>query len=194
MLECAGPSTRPGRWAVAPWPLRVRAGSIIRSLRASGALLLVLLVIAGGCGPQPDGTLPDPAAAAQLYGDHVDAEVRGNLLELRIPIAEELFRGGPIWARSGPYFYLFSPPTRDLFADFGGLAAIRVVTLTPGGEEVARAELRRDALTEPRWREALYRSAIAQRDGTERPRALEELTNFGEDHTEFHYNPEYVGR
>lgn len=162
--------------------------------RAARRVVLALLVLAACGGDGEGGTLPPPGDAAERYGDEVEAELRGNLLELRVPIAEEMFRGGPIWARSGPYFYLFSPPTRDLFSEFPGLAAIRVVTLTAGGDEVARAELLRDALSEPRWREALYRSAVAQRDGTDRPRALEELTFFGEDHAEFRYNPEFAGR
>jgi hypothetical protein len=138
--------------------------------------------------------LPPADSAAAAYGEAVEGRVSGNLLEVRVAMADEMLRGGRIWARSGPYFYLFSPPTRDLFEAYPDLAAIRVVTLTPRGAEVARAELLRGTLTEPRWREALFRSAVAQRDGTERPRALEELTFFGEDHTEFEYNPEYAGQ
>jgi predicted small lipoprotein YifL len=158
---------------------------------AAAAMLLLLLA---GCGLGADRPLqmPDAADAAERYGAGAEAEVRGNLLEVRLAMSQELLRGGGLWVRSGPYFYLFSPPTRDLFAEYPDLAAIRVVMHTPGGEEVARAELRRDALTEPRWREALFRSAVAQRDGTERPRTLEDLTFFGEDHTDFRYSPEYV--
>jgi hypothetical protein len=159
------------------------------------ALVAALLLGASACDPRGAGAnLPDPDAVAERYGGAAEVEVRGNLLQVQVPVAPESLRGGAIWARSGPYFYLFSPPTRDLFVEYPDLAAIRVVTVAPGGEEVARAELRRDALTEVRWREALYRSAVAQRDGTERPRALEELRYFGEDHTEFRYNPEFAGR
>lgn len=164
--------------------------------RGSAAVALLLLAFGlSGCdrdGRPPE--MPDPAAAAERYGASAEAEVRGNLLELRIVMADEMLRGGGIWARSGPFFYLFSPPTRDLFVEYPDLAAIRVVTVTQAGDEVARAELLRGTLSEPRWREALYRSAVAQRDGTERPRTLEELTFFGEDHTSFEYNPEFAGR
>jgi len=167
----------------------------VNRLVSTAAVLLALTPGIAGCG---DGNrafhLPPADSAAAAYSGTAEAETSGNLLEVRIEMAEDMVRGGRIWARSGPYFYLFSPPTRDLFRAYPDLAAVRVVTLTARGEEIARAELRRDALSDPRWTEALGRSAIAQRDGTERPRALEELTFFGEDHTEFRYNPEFAGQ
>jgi hypothetical protein len=176
----------------------------VRSLRSRGGgrlapgaavLLLLLALLAGGCGgAERSERLPEPEAAAERYSADARGELRGNLLQIELTVDPQTLRGGPIWARSGPYFYLFSPPTQELFAEFADLAAIRVVTAIPDGTEVARAELRRDALNEVRWREALFRSAVAQRDGTERPRALEELRYFGEDHTEFRYNPEFAGR
>jgi hypothetical protein len=181
------PSQRPRRCGVS------RSGATFRLLRSLGFLLVLLMLGACGAGEGTGTRLPGADEAAERFGGASEAEVRGNLLELRVPVAEAALRGGPIWARSGPYFYLFSPPTRDLFTEFPDLVAIRVVTVAPAGDEVARAELRRDALNEVRWREALYRSAIAQRDGTERPRALEELRYFGEDHTQFRYNPEFAG-
>jgi hypothetical protein len=163
------------------------------SLVTRSWVVLFLLIAACGPGRETPLRLPDPEEAAARYGGETDAEIRGNLLEVRVTMAEALLRGGRIWARSGPYFFLFSPPTQDLFAEYPDLVAIRMVTLAPTGEEIARAELRRDQLSPVRWREALFRSAIAQRDGTERPRTLEELANFGEDNTEYSYNPEYVG-
>jgi predicted small lipoprotein YifL len=167
----------------------------VRRAFAAAVAIAVALVGIAACGDgDRDFRLPPADSAAAAYGEAVEAEASGNLLEVRIEMAEDMVRGGRIWARSGPYFYLFSPPTRDLFRAYPDLAAVRVVTLTPRGEEIARAELRRDALSDPRWTEALGRSAIAQRDGTERPRALEELTFFGEDHTEYRYNPEFAGQ
>jgi hypothetical protein len=168
---------------------------VMRGIWLAWGLVVLAVLLATGCDPRSprELQLPTAAEAAERYGTG-EAEVRGNLLELRVAMAEALLRGGSIWMRSGPYFYLFSPPTRDLFAEYPDLAAIRVVTLTPRGEEVARAELHRETLSEVRWREALYRSAVAQRDGTEQPRTLEALTFFGEDHTEFDYNPEFVRR
>jgi hypothetical protein len=190
-------SPRTHRNRACPHPARtVACGALGTSVARVPLVLTLLLGLLVGCGlgGERELLLPDEAEVAERYGGGAEAEVRGNLLEVRIAMAEQHLRGGGIWARSGPYFYLFSPPTRDLFAEYPDLAAVRVVTRTPRGQEVARAELRRDALTEVRWREALYRSAIAQRDGTERPVTLQDLTFFGEDHTDFHYNPEFVGR
>ena len=72
------------------------------------------------------------------------------------------------------------------------MAAVRVVTHLPNGDEVARAMLRRDALSGVRWQRTLNILGHALRDGQENPRKLEELTEWGEEHTEFHYNPEFV--
>lgn len=160
-------------------------------------LMLALLTALTGCrlGDQRDPQLPDPAEAAARYGSGAEAEIRGNVLEVRVEMPQAVVRqGGVIWARSGPYFYLFSPPTRELFTEYPDLAAVRVVTSTSEGEEIARATLLRDALSEIRWRQGLALSARAQQQGTERPRMLEELTYFGEEWTEFQYNPEYVDR
>lgn len=134
--------------------------------------------------------LPTSDAAAARYGEEVDAEIRGNLLELRIEMSDELLRGGEIWARGGPYFYLFSSATRDLFVEHPDLAAVRAITLDPEGNEVARATLLRDRLSEFAWREALALGALAQQQGTERPRRIEQLIDFGEEVTEHSYNAE----
>jgi hypothetical protein len=157
-------------------------------------VVLALSLLLTACPADRPPEMPQAEEAAERYGPGIVADVRGNLLEVQVPMTADHLRGGAIWARSGPYFYLFSPATRDLFAEYRDLAAIRMITRTPEGEEIARAELHRDALTEVRWREALYRSAVAQRDGTERPSTLEALTFFGEDITEFQYNPEFAGR
>jgi predicted small lipoprotein YifL len=163
---------------------------------ARGLLLAVaLLLLAAACGRDGAWELPDPGDVAPRYGTDARAELRGNLLEVQVPMEEAVVRrGGTIWARGGPYFYLFSPPTRDLLVEYPDLVAVRVVTTTIEGTEIARAMLRRDAFTEGRWQEALGRSALAQRDGTARPRAIEEMVVWGERYTEFDYNPEFVGR
>lgn len=156
----------------------------------------------GGCDQIRDyfGTdSPEPPAAEAIepyYATHrgVDrVRMSGNVVELHVsqPFAQ-LDRGGSLWARVGPYIYLMTPSTRSVFEDFGGVAAVRVVTYLPDGSEVARAMLRRDALTAVRWRRTLNLLGHALREGQESPRRLEELTEWGEEHTEFRYNPDYV--
>ncbi len=163
--------------------------------RSICVVLLLPLLAACGLGGDRDLQLPTPEEAASRYGAGVAVELRGNLLEVRAPMTpEQLERGGTLWARSGPYFYLFSTATRDLFVEYPDLAAVRVITETEGGEEVARAELLRDAIAEPRWREALGLAALAQQEGTRRPRRLEEMIYFGEDYTQYEYNPEFAGQ
>jgi hypothetical protein len=91
----------------------------------------------------------------------------------------------------GPYVLLFSEETEGLFEDFSGLAGVRTITVTQGGTEVARALLTRDALNGITWGRARHIAGLARRDGTKRPTLLEDLVRWGEEHTEFEYNPSY---
>lgn len=146
-----------------------------------------------------DRGAPAPPTAedvAPLYDAHAgirSVEMNGNVVELRVgqPF-RQIERGGSLWARVGPYVYLFTPATREVFEIFPGVAAVRVITLLPDGDEVARATLTRGRLSEVRWRRSLNILGVALRDGRESPRRLEQLTEWGEEHTDFRYNPEYV--
>ncbi len=146
----------------------------------------------GGEQPEP----PSAAAVEPYYGEHrgVDSvRVVGNVVELHVKQPyRDLDRGGSLWARVGPFVYLMTPSTRSVFEDFPGVAAVRVVTHLPSGQEVARAMLRRDAMSDVLWRRTLNILGHALRDGRENPRRLEELTEWGEERTEFRYNSEYV--
>jgi hypothetical protein len=150
-------------------------------------MALALVAALAGCGPPEAGPLPDPNEAAALYGDGVAGELSGNVLELSVSLDPALERGGGIWIRGAPYFYLISPTTRDLFADYEGLAAVRAVVTDQQGRELSRAMLERGTITSVRWREGLSLAGVARRDGTERPRAIEELTAWAEERTEFSY-------
>lgn len=129
------------------------------------------------------------------HGGVIDIEMNGNVVELRVrqPFGQ-LQRGGSLWARVGPYVYLFTPATRSVFQDFPGIAAMRVTTVLEDNVEVARATLLRDELTDVRWRRSLNILGRALQEGRESPRRLEELTEWGEEYTEFRYNPDYVNR
>lgn len=165
--------------------------------RGIAAALLVALALPA-C--QEDGAgdaLPTPSRVEEsyTYRGELEAEVEGRVVELRATQpAEQLRRGGPLWARVGPYILLFSEETRGLFEEFPALEAVRVVTLTPEGEEVARAYLPRNALTEVTWRRSLNIAGRARRSGTEQPTLLEDLVRWGEDHTDFRYAPEFQSR
>lgn len=154
------------------------------------AMFALLLCAGAGCeaGDAP-AVLPAPEAVSDRYGEQASAGLSGNVLQVTVPLADELLRGGSLWRRSGPFFYLFSPATRDLFVEYPDLAGVRVVATDAAGTELARATLRREVLSEFQWREALSVSAVAQKEGTARPRSIEELIYFGQDHTDFTYAP-----
>lgn len=153
--------------------------------------VLIVLGIAGvaGCDSAPAGMqLPSTDEVAEWYGEGTSADFNGNRLEITGPMEDDYIRrGGRLWARSGPYFFLFNVHVRDLMVNYPDIAAVRVTAVTESGEEIAVATLLRDDMNEYRWREALARSSLAQRDGTRNPRLVERLITFGEDHTEFHY-------
>jgi len=130
--------------------------------------------------------------SAYIYGGELSAIMSGNVAEITIVQADrQLRRGGTLWAKVGPYVLLFSKETEGLFRDYPGLAGVRVVTVTPSGAEVARALLARDALNNVTWRRALNISGLARRDGTRRPALLEDLVEWGEDHTDYSYDSRY---
>jgi hypothetical protein len=159
-------------------------------------LLLIALAACDRIIPQrADLTLPDPAIVETLYERHsFTAEYRysGNVLELVVQQpADQLRRGGALWARVGPYIYLFTPATRDLLEQYEGIGGVRAITMV-GDTEVARALLVRDALNETTWRRASNLLGTALREGTRRPGTMDELARFGEDNTTHEYNPDYV--
>ena len=165
-----------------------------RGTLISAALMAAATLAA--CEPE-DLSLPaaEDVTTAYQYSGELTAEMSGNVAVVTVsqPYAQ-LRRGGTIWAKVGPYIVLFSQPTLDLFQAYGGLAGIRVVTVTGSGQEVARATLLRDGLNEITWRRALNISGRARRDGSERVTVLEELIEWGEEHTEFEYDPRYIRR
>lgn len=157
------------------------------------ALSLAFLLLSA-C-EKPDLSVPNPTEieSAYLYPGGLSAQVSGNVAEITIvQPARDLRRGGALWAKVGPYVLLFSEETENLFRAFPGLAGVRVITVSSDGNEVARALLARDSLNDITWRRARRISGLARRDGTRRPTLLEELVEWGEDHTEFTYNPRYT--
>jgi hypothetical protein len=164
--------------------------------------LLALLLALGGCdrlrSEQPDLLLPDRGEAAAFYQNFegvTAVELSGNVVVLRVqqPLTQ-LRRGGSLWAQVGPYIYLLSPGTRGLLEAFPGVAAVRVITYTGKEEEVARAMLVRDTLSDYQWRRSLHLLGLALTEGTAAPSRLTDLVRWGEQHTDFNYSPAYVPR
>lgn len=164
------------------------------SLRHSAAALLALTVaVAGACRAEVEPQLPTNAEVRNLYGPTADVLLKGNVVDVQVVQENsQLQRGGAVWAKVGPYIYLFSPPTQRLFELFPGLAAVRVRTVDESGTWVAEAMLRRGTLNSVTWKTAMLKSARARSEGTKRPSYIINLTRYGEEQTEFEYNPEYV--
>jgi hypothetical protein len=161
---------------------------------AVGALALTLL-LASACEPTPELALPSAEQVESYYTmeNEFEGEVRGNVAVLVVyQSSEQLRRGGSLWAKVGPYVFLFSEPTQRLLGDFPGLAAVRVITRDPSDVEVARATLERQALNALTWRRALNVAGHARRDGARQLVLLEDLIEWGEDHTDFEYSPRFV--
>lgn len=159
-------------------------------MRGSWMVLVLVLAALSGCagGGATEPTLPQPDSVAAWFGEQTEASLSGNVLVIRGRMDPDyLRRGGRIWKRSGPYFYLFNVRVHELLRDYPELAAVRAVTLGPDGAELARAMLYRSELSEIQWKEALARASLAQTQGTENPRRIEQLIDFGEEHTEFRY-------
>src|SRR5690554_6015150 len=105
-------------------------------------LVAVVAMLAAGCaGEAGPPEMPTIDAVQSAYGEAVRPEISGNLVRLTVPMPSGFERGGSLWARSGPYFYLFTIATRDFFATYLDLAAVEVVAVTADGAEVARARL-----------------------------------------------------
>jgi hypothetical protein len=141
------------------------------ALRAPMVTLTALVVLAG-CDRilpgQADLSLPDIAVAESYYDRHnFDAEFRysGNVLEVVVQQpGDQLRRGGALWARVGPYIYLFTPATRQLLEQHEGIAGVRAITMA-GDTEIARALLVRDRLNEVSWTRATIVHGTALEQG-----------------------------
>lgn len=160
---------------------------------------IVILLIAGGCDRiwprEPDLSLPpigEIRAAYAAKGIAADIDYNDSTVEIRVAQpADQLRRGGSLWARVGPWIYLFNPATKLAFETYPGIAAVRVIT-TSRGREVARATLRNGVLTDVLWRRSLNILGHALQEGTRDPSRLEELAEWGERHGDYEYSPEFV--
>lgn len=162
------------------------------------ALLLGLALVAAACSESVDLTIPTADAVASYYGSSgsLSFEISGNVAVVTATQrSEDLRRGGPLWAKMGPYIHLFSPATETLLRENPGLAGVRVRTETTSGTEVASALLERSTLNDVTWKPARARVAKALTDeGAEQVRSIERLVQYGERHTTYEYDPRFTRR
>lgn len=159
-------------------------------------LFLVSLGMAVGlaaCRGAPDLTLPTPEELEGVYGPAVGVELKGNVVDVRVTQpADQLRRGGSVWAKVGPYIYLFTPQTQLLFDSYPGLGGVQVTTLDGRGRLIARAMLERGTLNGVTWKKAIGLAGRARLEGTQRPSYILDLIDYGEDLVEHEYSSRYV--
>ena len=170
---------------------------LVNRLLKVGLALTSIGLLGGAACEVSDLPVPSEAEARAHYesSSALSFRVSGNVLEITVnqPL-QQVRRGGTLWAKVGPYIYLFTQETESLLRAYPGLAGVRVITQTSRRDtEVARALLRRNQLNQLTWRRAKNISGKARLDGTKRPSFLEDLVEWGEDHTEFEYSSEFVG-
>jgi len=158
---------------------------------------LLVLAVAAGCETADDSGLRTPSAdeVAAYYraaGDFT-VEMSGNVAQVTAVIDQDAYlMGGELWARASPYIFLFSSATQTAMSEHPGLGGIRMIVRYRDGSMVAQAMLDRTTMPAGRWPQALSVAARARSEGSERPGFMRDLVRWGEDHTHFEYNPEYI--
>ncbi len=159
-------------------------------------LAMSLILGISGCEVETNLVLPSESEAGAHYAGSSDLTVRvsGNIVEVTVdqPLGQ-VRRGGSLWAKVGPYIYLFTDETEALLRAYPAVSGVRVITRTGRDDvEVARAFLHRGSLNELTWRRARNIAGRARTEGTQRPVLLEDLVKWGQDHTEYDYSSEFV--
>lgn len=165
---------------------------MLRKFYQLAALVAITAAAAAptGCDHARDAELrlPDPDSTEAWFGSDAEVRLDGRVLEISGTLPEGfLERGGVIWQRSGPYFFIFNVHMRELIQEYPDLAAIRAIVHDDSGQELARATLPSGTLTEGAWDEGVRLASRAQTEGTENPRRIEQLIEWAEDRTEYEY-------
>ena len=130
-------------------------------------LAIGVLLLGSACERERGAELPAEAELQGLYGPAVQVSLNGNVVDVRArQDADQLRRGGELWAKVGPYIYLFSPQSQNLFEMYSGLGGVRVTTLDGRGRMVAQAMLPRGRLNSLSWPRAINLVAKARLEGT----------------------------
>jgi len=166
-------------------------------VKEGNAATLALLVAAAAtftaCDRPEELRLPTEADLAGLYGDGPKVSLNGNVVDVEVyQAADQLRRGGATWAKVGPFIYLFSPQTQDIFESWSGVGGVRVTTTDGRGRRVARAMLPRGTLNSLTWPRAINLVGKARLEGTRRPSYMLDLIEYGEETADYEYSTRYV--
>ncbi len=166
-------------------------------MKEGNAANLALLVAAAAtftaCDRPEELRLPTEADLAGLYGEGPEVGLNGNVVDVEVyQAADQLRRGGATWAKVGPFIYLFSPQTQDIFESWSGVGGVRVTTTDGRGRRVARAMLPRGTLNGLTWPRAINLVGKARLEGTRRPSYMLDLIEYGEETADYEYSTRYV--
>jgi len=166
-------------------------------VKKGNAATLALLVAAAAtftaCDRPEELRLPTEADLAGLYGEGPGVSLNGNVVDVEVyQAADQLRRGGATWAKVGPFIYLFSPQTQDIFESWSGVGGVRVTTTDGRGRRVARAMLPRGTLNSMTWPRAINLVGKARLEGTRRPSYILDLIEYGEETADYEYSTRYV--
>jgi hypothetical protein len=164
---------------------------ITRTIRIAAVLGLVAAMSA--CEQQEELRLPSESDLSGLYGEGPKVSLNGNVVDVEVyQPADQLRRGGATWAKVGPFIYLFSPQTQEIFGTWSGVGGVRVTTTDGRGRMVSRAMLPRGTLNSLTWPRAINLVGKARLEGTRRPSYILDLIEYGEETAEFEYSARYV--
>jgi hypothetical protein len=145
------------------------------------------------CNGSDELRLPADSDLAGLYGEGPTVSLNGNVVDIEVyQSGDQLRRGGATWAKVGPFIYLFSPQTKDVFESWSGVGGVRVTTVDGRGRMVARAMLPRSTLNSLTWPRAINLVAKARLEGTQRPSYILDLIEYGEETADYEYSTRYV--
>ena len=167
----------------------------MRKLHPVGLAVLVTAAVASlsACDRPEELQLPTDADLVGLYGEGPTVSLNGNVVDVEVyQAADQLRRGGETWAKVGPFIYLFSPQTQEVFESWSGVGGVRVTTADGRGRMIARAMLPRGTLNGLTWPRAITLVGKARLEGTRRPSYILDLIEYGEETADFEYSTQYV--
>lgn len=126
--------------------------------------------------------MPDPAEVEAWFDGAAEVSTDGNRLVIEAVMEpDHLVRGGRLWQRATPYFYLFNVHIRQVLLDYPGLAGVDVVIRDEEARLLARLSLDRSTMSIYEWDRAVAYTSRAQREGTQHPRYVADLIRWAED-------------
>lgn len=156
------------------------------SYRSVVLLIPLLFLVLGACSErEEDVVLPDPEAVEVWFEGKADVQLDGRRLVIEASMdPEHLARGGKLWQRATPYFYLFNVHIRQVLTDYPSIQGVDVIVHGESRDTLARVSLNSRSLNTYQWDHGVAYTSRAQSQGTERPIFVAELLDWADDHVD----------